>query len=151
MLSCSWRTRAIRATRNRPNWNKSCHVTMYSHPLSQWIGGKRSGLPPKRGNRLPGCWQHHNYSNGFPSEKQAKFDMKCPGAVRHRGVSYSIQGCHQNQGCGQDNGVGVPEFAVHRGSQPQSYHQHQHRNPDKPLPVLFQGVYQTAGGENPNL
>ena len=63
---------------------------MRATPSHNGLGAKEVDYPRKGGNRLPGCWQHHNYSNGFPSEKQAKFDMKCPGAVlsRHRGIPY---------------------------------------------------------------
>lgn len=63
---------------------------MRATPSHNGLGAKEVDYPRKGGNRLPGCWQHHNYSNGFPSEKQAEFDTKCPGAVKeqHRGISY---------------------------------------------------------------
>ena len=57
-LLFTWKTRAMTATRNIPNWNNSDHVTIPSPPLFSRLGAKRSILPPKkpRGNRLPGCW-----------------------------------------------------------------------------------------------
>ena len=47
LLSCSWRTREISAIRNRPNSNKSCHVTTRT-ALSIRLGVKEEYHPRKR-------------------------------------------------------------------------------------------------------